>query len=210
VSVNGAKCLRAAVSSGVHAQSVCGRTGTAARRRAHLARPAAEYFLIFRDPVSPEDLADYLYPEYAASSPSCGAAPARWAWSGGFIPCGVDGAAPGEGAVRPATKLRASGWLGTRYLLFGRPEFRLGSLLEDPLERLLGDQRLEFFGTFRGNTCPRVACGYRAICRGGCPAVSLLVSGDLAAPDPRCAVDQKAGVDSGVSRSGSKRMPARS
>ncbi len=72
------------------------------------------------------------------------------------------------------------------YLLFSRPEFRLGNLLTDPFVAIWNEPRLEYFRTFRGNTCPRAACEHHATCRGGCPAVSLLVAGDLAAPDPRC------------------------
>jgi len=72
------------------------------------------------------------------------------------------------------------------YLLFSRPEFRLGNLLADAFAAIWDSPRLEFFRSFRGNACPREACEHHAACRGGCPAVSLLVAGDLTLPDPRC------------------------
>jgi radical SAM protein with 4Fe4S-binding SPASM domain len=72
------------------------------------------------------------------------------------------------------------------YLLFARPEYRLGNLLTDPFARVWHHPRLEFFRTFRGNACTRWECAHHASCHGGCPAVSLLITGDIAAPDPRC------------------------
>lgn len=174
-------------------KSVCGREWTLPpAARAHLARPDAEYYLIFRDPLSAEDLGGCLsYPEYARRLDALQREHPRAAGvvCGGFIPHGADGEPPGaERCPAGTTKLSVlpDGSVYPCYLLFGRPEFRLGSLLEDPLERILAHPRLEFFRTFTGNACPRSGCGHHAICRGGCPAVSLLVRGDLAAPDPRC------------------------
>jgi len=176
-------------------KSVCGRGWRLApAARAHLARPGAEFFLIFRDPLSAADLDDCLsYPEYAQRLAALQREHPRAAGvvCGGFIPRGADGGPPGaERCPAGTTKLSVlpDGSVYPCYLLFGRPEFRLGSLLEDPLERLLAHPRLEFFRTFKGNVCPRPGCTHHALCRGGCPAVSLLVAGDLSAPDPRCAV----------------------
>ena len=199
-------------------KSVCGREWTLPpAARAHLARPDAEYYLIFRDPLSAADLGGCLsYPEYAQRLDALRREHPRAAGvvCGGFIPRGADGGPPGaERCPAGTTKLSVlpDGSVYPCYLLFGRPEFRLGSLLVDPFERLLAHPRLEFFRTFRGNVCQRTACGHHAACRGGCPAVSLLAAGDLAAPDPRCVGPaQKAGVAGVDSRSGSKRMPARS
>ena len=175
-------------------KSVCGRGWRLqAAARAHLQRPGAEFFLIFRDPLSPQDLEDCLsYPEYLARLAALQREHPRASGvvCGGFVP-GGDGGPPAERARCPAgtTKLSVlpDGSAYPCYLLFSRPEFRLGSLLENPLERLLEHPRLDFFRTFTGNACPRGECQHHAACRGGCPAESLLLAGDLAAPDPRCA-----------------------
>jgi radical SAM protein with 4Fe4S-binding SPASM domain len=174
-------------------KSVCGRGWRLPSVAAdHLAHEGAEYFLIFRDPLSPGDLEDCLsYPEYAERLATLRREHPRAAGVAcdGFVPRSVE---PGRlREVRcPAgtTKLSVlpDGSVFPCYLLFSRPEFRLGNLMEDPFERIWDHSRLEFFRTFSGNTCPRGECAHHASCHGGCPAVSLLVVGDLAAPDPRC------------------------
>ena len=157
----------------------------------HLGRPSAEFFLIFRDPLSPRDLSTCLsYPAYAE----------RLATLRREHP-GVDGVAcegfvprHGEDLAREVRCPAGTGKLSVLpdgsvfpcYLLFSRPEFRLGNLLTDPFEAIWDNPRLDFFRTFSGNVCPRGECAYHAACHGGCPAVSLLVAGDIAAPDPRC------------------------
>jgi radical SAM protein with 4Fe4S-binding SPASM domain len=72
------------------------------------------------------------------------------------------------------------------YLLFQRPEFRLGNILRDSLKEIKNNPLLDFFSRFKKNTCPDASCDLFSRCHGGCPAVSLMVSGDLNAPDPRC------------------------
>jgi radical SAM protein with 4Fe4S-binding SPASM domain len=174
----------------------------------HLAQPGAEYFLIFRDALAVRDLEDCLsYPQYLARLHQLrerhpGAAGVA---CDGFVPSGE--AAGRLGAVRcPAgtTKLAVlpDGSAFPCYLLFSRPEFRLGNLLTDDFATIWEHPRLAHFRTFRGNACPRSDCACHAACHGGCPAVSLLVAGDLAAPDPRCVPPT-----SGSGRSG--RCPAR-
>jgi radical SAM protein with 4Fe4S-binding SPASM domain len=174
-------------------KSVCGRGWRLPAAAAeHLARPGAEHYLIFRDPLSPGDLDDCLsYPEYAGRLEALRREHPRAAGVAcdGFVPNGG-----GEGRLRevrcPAgtTKLSVlpDGSVFPCYLLFSRPEFRLGNLLADPFGRIWDHPALEFFRTFRGNVCTRGECAHHASCHGGCPAVSLLVAGDLAAPDPRC------------------------
>lgn len=158
----------------------------------HLARPGAEYFLIFRDPLTARDLDDCVsYPEFRSCLDSLRDRHPRAAGVAcdGFVP---EGAAADllRGVRCPAgtTKLSVlpDGSVYPCYLLFSRPEFRLGNLLTDDFATIWNRPRLEFFRTFRGNVCPRTSCEYHAACRGGCPAVSLLVTGDLSAPDPRC------------------------
>jgi len=72
------------------------------------------------------------------------------------------------------------------YLLFQRPEFRLGNILSDRLKDIENNPLLNFFKTFKKNECLNVHCDLFSRCHGGCPAVSLAVHGDLNAPDPRC------------------------
>jgi len=158
----------------------------------HLARPGAEYYLIFRDPLTPLDLGGSIsYPEYRERLDALRERHPRAAGVAcdGFVP--EDAAAyRRHGARCPAgtTKLSVlpDGSVYPCYLLFSLPEFRLGNLLTDAFDAIWNHARLEFFRAFRGNTCPSSACKYHAACRGGCPAVSLLVAGDLASPDPRC------------------------
>jgi radical SAM protein with 4Fe4S-binding SPASM domain len=72
------------------------------------------------------------------------------------------------------------------YLLFRRPEFKLGNILIDNLDQILKNPVLAFFREFKKNECLNSACEHFSRCRGGCPAVSLMLSNDLHAPDPRC------------------------
>jgi radical SAM protein with 4Fe4S-binding SPASM domain len=71
-------------------------------------------------------------------------------------------------------------------LFFGRPEFCLGNILTDPFETIWCNPALDFFRIFAGNTCPQISCPIHATCHGGCPAHSLIHSGSLSAPEPRC------------------------
>jgi radical SAM protein with 4Fe4S-binding SPASM domain len=174
-------------------KSVCARDARLPSLAAeHLARPSAEYFLIFRDPLSPGDLPDCLsYPAYVERLDTLRREHPRAAGVAcdGFVPRDA-----GDGVLRgvrcPAGTAKLSvlpdGSAYPCYLLFSRPEFRLGNLLTDPFEAIWEHPRLDFFRTFAGNACPRGECAHHAACHGGCPAVSLLVAGDLSAPDPRC------------------------
>jgi len=174
-------------------KSVCARGGELPpAAAAHLARPGAEYYLIFRDPLTARDLDECLsYPQYLSRLDTLRARHPQAAGVAcdGFVPEGA--AADRLRGVRcPAgtTKLSVlpDGSVYPCYLLFSRPEFRLGNLLTDGFAAIWSQPRLHFFRTFRGNACPRAACEHHAACHGGCPAVSLLVAGDLSAPDPRC------------------------
>ena len=72
------------------------------------------------------------------------------------------------------------------YLFFRHKEFRLGNIFEDDFSIIRTNPVLNFFREFRGNACPNAGCEIFSLCHGGCPAVSLLINGDLRAPDPRC------------------------
>lgn len=72
------------------------------------------------------------------------------------------------------------------YLFFRHREFRLGNIFEDAFSVILTNPVLNFFREFRGNACPNAGCEVFSCCHGGCPAVSLLITGDIRSPDPRC------------------------
>jgi radical SAM protein with 4Fe4S-binding SPASM domain len=71
-------------------------------------------------------------------------------------------------------------------LFFGKPAFRLGSILSDPLETIWHHPALSFFREYRHNRCPRRTCDLHSACHGGCPAHAYHHTGDLSAPEPRC------------------------
>jgi radical SAM protein with 4Fe4S-binding SPASM domain len=72
------------------------------------------------------------------------------------------------------------------YLFFRHREFRLGNILEDGFESIWQSPVLDFFRKFRSNACTNKGCRLNESCHGGCPAISLLLAGDVEAPDPRC------------------------
>jgi radical SAM protein with 4Fe4S-binding SPASM domain len=71
-------------------------------------------------------------------------------------------------------------------LFFGKKEFFLGNILTDPFESIWSHEVLAFFRSVTENPCLVRHCTVRSECHGGCPAHSLFITGDLAAPDPRC------------------------
>jgi radical SAM protein with 4Fe4S-binding SPASM domain len=158
----------------------------------HLARRGSEFYLIFRDPLTPEDLTGCLsYAEYAARVAELREMHpgAEGVACGGFVPAGkYAGVLRDVRCPAGTTKLSMlpDGSVFPCYLLFSRLEHRLGNLLTDGFEAIWGHPALEFFRTSRGNACPDRGCAVHARCHGGCPAVSLLVTGDITAPDPRC------------------------
>ncbi|MBF0506904.1 MAG: radical SAM protein [Nitrospirae bacterium] len=72
------------------------------------------------------------------------------------------------------------------YLLFRHHEFMLGNIFTDRFDVIWNKPALDYFRTFKGNKCPDTECDLFSECHGGCPAVSLLISNDINAPDPRC------------------------
>jgi len=72
-------------------------------------------------------------------------------------------------------------------LFFGADAFLLGNILHDSFESIWNHPSLRFFRTYTNNACPRKKCELHAKCHGGCPAHAYLHTGDMAAPDPRCA-----------------------
>jgi radical SAM protein with 4Fe4S-binding SPASM domain len=82
-------------------------------------------------------------------------------------------------------------------LFFGKKEFILGNILSDPFDTIWHHPALDFFRVYSGNKCPQKDCELHARCHGGCPAQALVISGDLAAPDPRCLRETHFGTFSG-------------
>lgn len=72
------------------------------------------------------------------------------------------------------------------YLFFRHENYRLGNILHDDLRKILQNPILDFFREFKVNKCPSTDCRFHNKCHGGCPAVSLLITGDIESPDPRC------------------------
>lgn len=72
------------------------------------------------------------------------------------------------------------------YLFSRHEEFKLGNILTDDFKNIWDNPILNYFRRFDKNTCTNTRCELFSDCHGGCPAVSLLIYGDLNAPDPRC------------------------
>jgi radical SAM protein with 4Fe4S-binding SPASM domain len=170
-------------------KSVCSRGWTLPRAvRRYLGRADIEFYLLYMDAVSAEGLDDTLpFPEYMDMLSRL---KKKYANVEG-VHCGflLEGGLRHVRCPAGTTKLSVmpDGSVYPCYLLFRHGEFRLGNVLEDGLDSIWSNPVLDYFRAFRGNPCKKMACGLRASCHGGCPAVSLLVSGDLHAPDPRCA-----------------------
>jgi radical SAM protein with 4Fe4S-binding SPASM domain len=71
-------------------------------------------------------------------------------------------------------------------LFFGKTDFSLGNILADRFTDIWHHRQLAFFRTFVANPCPIHFCRFHVECHGGCPAQSLLSTGDLSSADPRC------------------------
>lgn len=154
--------------------------------------PGVDRYLLYMDTVSRSHLEDsvpfsYYYKQLCALRdryPNVAGV-----YCGGFIPDTEKH--PFLKAARcPAgiTKLSVlpDGSVYPCYLFFRHREFRLGNILTESIEHILKNPALEFFRRFDGNKCPDTTCELFQRCRGGCPAISLLILNDIEAPDPRC------------------------
>ncbi len=72
------------------------------------------------------------------------------------------------------------------YLFARHNNFRLGNIFVDDFVKIWKNPILDFFRNFENNYCINTDCELFSLCHGGCPAVSLLISGSMNAPDPRC------------------------
>ncbi|MEW5745001.1 MAG: radical SAM protein [Nitrospirota bacterium] len=162
------------------------------RLRAYAGLAGTTYYLLYRDALTSEDLGRSIpLPRFldAARSLRKRYAGIDTVYCSGFIPNATDHSLT-ESARCPAGSAKLSvmpdGSVYPCYLLFRHKEFMLGNILTDDIAGILAHPALDWFRTFAGNRCPDTGCRLFSRCRGGCPAVSLLVCSDLTAPDPRC------------------------
>ncbi|HEX8947589.1 MAG TPA: radical SAM/SPASM domain-containing protein [Dissulfurispiraceae bacterium] len=161
--------------------------------RRYLQMPGIRYYLLYMDAVARNDLAESMaFHEFLETLTALKGDfdNIDGVFCSGFIP--DTPANPLLARVRcPAgtTKLSVApdGSAYPCYLFFRHRDFRLGDLLHDDFGRIWGNPVLEYFRSYKGNNCPNHGSRLFSSCHGGCPAVSLLVCGDLDAPDPRCA-----------------------
>jgi radical SAM protein with 4Fe4S-binding SPASM domain len=150
-----------------------------------------KFYLIFRDVLDRRELPDAVsFHRYlTAVEKGFGPLGAGMVYCSGFLP-------DAENSVELATVRCPAGTTklgvmpdGSMYpcnLFFGISEYLLGNILVDPFEKIWNNPLLAFFRTWSGNACTLSSCRLHGQCHGGCPAQSLIVTGDLAAPDPRC------------------------
>ncbi|MFA5354247.1 MAG: radical SAM/SPASM domain-containing protein [Thermodesulfovibrionales bacterium] len=156
----------------------------------YLELPELTYYLIYRDALSEAELGDVMpFPHYLRRLKELQSVHANV----DGVHCGfiMDRENPLLKDVRcPAgvTKLSVmpDGSAYPCYLLARHGEFCLGNMLQDDFERIWRNPVLRFFREFRGNECPSKSCGIYSYCHGGCPAISLIIHGNIKAPDPRC------------------------
>jgi radical SAM protein with 4Fe4S-binding SPASM domain len=150
-----------------------------------------KFYLIYRDALDEHDLDGTVpFPRFkAAVEQRFSPHQAGMVYCSGFLP-DIERYPELAGARCPAgtTKLGVmpDGSVYPCNLFFGKKEFLLGNILIDPFTSIWNHGRLKFFRTASGNVCPRKSCVLHSKCHGGCPAHSLFITGDLAAPDPRC------------------------
>jgi radical SAM protein with 4Fe4S-binding SPASM domain len=148
------------------------------------------FYAIYRDAISKRDLdATIPFPRFMHEALTrLNGHPGGMVYCSGFLP---DAAYPELDNVRcPAgtTKLGVmpDGSVYPCNLFFGNAGFLLGNILIDPFEAIWSHRALDFFRAYSGNSCTQRSCAFHSDCHGGCPAQALMLTGDVAAPDPRC------------------------
>ena len=66
------------------------------------------------------------------------------------------------------------------------PEFNLGNIFTDTFSEIWSSPKLDYFRTFRKNSCEMNACSNLSFCTGGCPAHSYFHGKELQGKDIRC------------------------
>jgi radical SAM protein with 4Fe4S-binding SPASM domain len=155
-----------------------------------LSHPEIESYVLYSDAVTVEDLKTALpfhefYPELdklrkegiRVEGVHCG-----------FLPLHDEPAFKISRCSAGTTKLSIlpDGSVYPCYLFFRNSRFLLGNIFADSLKKIWESSVLGFFRNFSGNACPWEECPLHADCRGGCPAVSLLLGAHIKKPDPRC------------------------
>jgi radical SAM protein with 4Fe4S-binding SPASM domain len=157
-----------------------------------LAAGPQRYYLLYRDVLIQAALGEAVpFPEFVAGADRMGAGKAGTVYCSGFLPDTRH--YPELASVRCPAGTTKLGILpdGSVYpcnLFFSRPDYKLGNVLSDSFDAIWRHPALEFFRKPQSNACGRTGCTLHAECHGGCPAQALLLTGDLAAPDPRCSL----------------------
>jgi radical SAM protein with 4Fe4S-binding SPASM domain len=174
-------------------KSVCSKEQTFPKNvRQYLRSTDIQYYLLFMDAVCVEDLKISLsFPEYFQRLNKLKTIykNVEGVFCSGFIP--DTGKYPVLQYARcPAgtTKLTImpDGTVYPCYLFVKHDNFRLGNILFDDFVKIWKNPLLDFFRNFKKNNCINTYCKLFSLCHGGCPAVTLLISGSLDAPEPRC------------------------
>lgn len=66
------------------------------------------------------------------------------------------------------------------------PEFNLGNIFTDTFSEIWSSPKLDYFRTFRKNSCEMKTCSNLSFCTGGCPAHSYFHGKELQGTDIRC------------------------
>jgi len=156
-----------------------------------LQQSGIDFYLIFMDAFNGEDLRESLpFPEYRRRLEDLqkSRANVHGVSCSGFLPESDADSAPGIRCPAGTTKVSAmpDGTLFPCYLLFRYPEYRLGNILNSDIAALSSNPHLLLFRSFFQNPCEAETCGYHGDCRGGCPAINRIITGDADGGDIRC------------------------
>jgi radical SAM protein with 4Fe4S-binding SPASM domain len=150
-----------------------------------------KYYLIYRDALTRSELQTTvpLHRFTAAVERQFNAADVGTVFCSGFLPdaeCYPELAQVRCPAGTAKLGIMPDGSVYPCNLFFGKKEFLLGNILSVPFSEIWQHQALAYFRSTAANACPQGACPHHAQCHGGCPALSLLLTNNLFAPDPRC------------------------
>lgn len=159
--------------------------------RAYLGNPRIEYFLIYLDTLSREDLAKSMpFYEFFDRLTWLTAlhGNVKGVYCSGFVTDQEDSRVQRVRCPAGTTKLSVmpDGDIYPCYLLMDHREFRLGNIRDDTFSSIMSRPVLQLFRRYEGNPCSQSGCALIGSCHGGCPAISLRINGTLSCADPRC------------------------